>query len=104
MPQFRADRLFCTRCQDRIAKPGVDILLERTLIALEGENIVAALLDDLGSNLRLCTHRLYRDDGVVQIKQLQHLGNYRDLVTLAPVGLSGFPCVGGRLNITPPWL
>ena len=21
-----------------------------------------------------------------------------------PLGLSGIPCVGGRLNITPPWL
>ena len=38
---------------------------------------------------------------IIRIVEQSHLPAKR---TLDQLGLSGFPCVGGRLNITPPWL
>ena len=32
------------------------------------------------------------------------LGVVALIIRALMTGLSGFPCVGGRLNITPPWL
>jgi hypothetical protein len=43
---------------------------------------------------RGCRRRFAVDQAVQDIEDM----------SLGGKGLSGFPCVGGRLNITPPWL
>ncbi len=54
--------------------------MQRTLIALEPEDVVAALIDDLRGDLGLTAHRIDSHDAACKLQQLQKLGNGRDLV------------------------
>ena len=51
--------------------------------------------------------RRFVQDGIEGLTDEYRAGRPRtvsDAQVAQVMGLSGFPCVGGRLNITPPWL
>ena len=59
-----------------------DRVMQRLLVALERQYIVGFLLDDLGGDCFLGSHRVDRDDGPLDVHRLQQLGDGRDLVGL----------------------
>ncbi len=64
------------------------LLVQRALVALELQEVVAALVDDLLGDLLLAAGRVDGDHRPVHVQQLQQFGDGRDLVALG---------VGGQL-------
>ena len=79
--------LSATRSRDR--RGTGDIGVQRALVALEGENIVAALFHHLFGDVALAVHRVGGDDGALERQHLQKLGHGGDLVRLAVDGQVG---------------
>ena len=59
------------------------LLEERRLVALEGEHVVAPLLDDLLGDARLGAHRINRHDAAFEVEHRQERRDGRDLVRVA---------------------
>ncbi len=55
-------------------------LMQRPLVAFQGQQVVASSLDDLLGDLGLRAHGVDGDDRACQAHQLQNLGNRRDFV------------------------
>ena len=58
------------------------LLVQRSLVALELQDVVGALIDDGFSDLLLAADGVNGHDSALHIQQLQQLGNGRDLVAL----------------------
>ena len=59
---------------------GEDGLIQRFLIALQGQDIVGLAVDNLLGNGFLGSHRVDGDDGSLDVHQGQQFGNGRDFV------------------------
>jgi hypothetical protein len=59
-----------------------DILAQRSLIALEGKDIVGSPVDDLAGDVALAAHRVDGDDGALDGQHVQQPGDGDDLVGL----------------------
>ncbi len=60
-----------------------DVGMQGGLIALEGEQVVAALIDDLPGDLAMAAHRIDGDDRALERMHFQQLRDCGDLVRLA---------------------
>ena len=69
-----------------IGEPDLNVLVERSLVALRRQYVISALLHDPRRRLALAVHRVGRRRAPVQIQKLQKRGDRRDLVRL-PVDL-----------------
>src|SRR4051794_16333515 len=59
-----------------------DVLVQRALIALEGQNVVGLLVQDLLRDAALASHGLDGHDGALDRQQVQQLGDGDDLIGL----------------------
>jgi hypothetical protein len=94
-----------------VGESGLDRLLGRRLVALEGQDVVAPVVDDLLGDRRLAAHGVERDDAAFQRQQAQQLRQGDDLVRLVVdldlaqdqpvVGRPGADEVDGRLAVGP---
>src|SRR5208337_1342 len=62
----------------------LDIVFERALIALQGEDVIGFLVDDRLSDFALATHRVDGDHRPLDRQHAQQLGNGDDLVGFFP--------------------
>jgi hypothetical protein len=77
----------------------LDLRVQRALIALETQHIVAALLNDLIGDLGPAAHRVNRHDAARELEQLQPLGEYSvspPFLRAGPVGVLRYPPATAR--------
>ena len=60
----------------------LNLLLQRPVVAFQGEYVIASLVDDLLRNLFLAAHSVHGHNTTRQLQQLQQLGNGRNLIGL----------------------
>ena len=58
----------------------LDILAQRSLIALQREHVISLLVDNLAGNLALAAHGIDGDDGTLDRHHVEELGDGEDLV------------------------
>jgi len=80
------DGLHRDRLRGGIVEISADIVIKIALIALEGQGVIAALVDDLACDGALTVERIDRHDAALQRKHRQELGNGGDLVRLGVGG------------------
>jgi hypothetical protein len=73
----------------RIVEECADVLMQRALVALQRQDVVAALIDDLPGNGTLAVERVGGHDRALQCEHLQKLRHGGDLIRLG---------VGGNLR------
>lgn len=66
----------------RLVEKRAYVLLERRMVALEGQHVVAALIDDLAGDLALGTQRINRDNAPTDLQGRQQLRDRCDLIRL----------------------
>lgn len=59
-----------------------DVLMQRSLVALEGQNVIGLLVDDLFGDGALAADGIDADNGAFDRKHLQQLGDSDDLIGL----------------------
>ena len=70
----------------RVVRKSADILVRAALVAFQRQNVVAALLDDLGGNSALAVERVSGHGAALERQQFQQLRHRRDLVGFAVHG------------------
>ena len=67
---------------DRLVQQALDLAVERRLVVLERQDVVAAAGHDLPGDLALAAHRVRRHRRACQVEQRQQVRDGRDLVGL----------------------
>ena len=65
-----------------IGQEAADVVVQAALVAFQRQNVVGALLDNLGGYGALAVERVGGDDAALQRKQFQQLRHGGDLVGL----------------------
>jgi hypothetical protein len=72
----------CDGLGGRVVEIGADIVMQRVLVALQSQRVIAALIDDLLGDRALAVQRIGRHDGAFQRQHLQQRRHGGDFIGL----------------------
>ena len=75
-------RIACEVILQMIVEESYQTCVQRGLISFRGQAVVCLGVDNLGSDFRLATHRVNRDQSTRNLNQFKQFGDRRNLITL----------------------